>query len=43
MYLTIGNIMLGLVISTVIGLVSGFAPAWQAAKMNPVVAINSTF
>lgn len=43
MYLTIGNIMLGLGISSIIGLVSGFAPAWQAARMNPVVAINSTF
>jgi putative ABC transport system permease protein len=43
MYLTMGNIVLGLGISSGIGLVSGFAPAWQAAKMNPVVAINTTF
>jgi len=43
MYLTAGNILLGLGISSGIGLVSGFAPAWQAARMNPVVAINTTF
>lgn len=43
MYLTMGNIVLGLAISSGIGLISGFAPAWQAARMNPVTAINSTF
>lgn len=43
MYLTMGNILLGLGISSVIGLVSGFAPALQAARMNPVEAINTTF
>ncbi len=43
MYLTMGNIVLGLAISSIIGLVSGFAPALQAARMNPVVAINSSF
>jgi len=43
MYLTMGNILLGLGISSAIGLISGFAPAWQAARMNPVVAINTTF
>ena len=43
LYLTMGNVILGLVISSVIGLVSGFAPAYQAARMDPVVAINTTF
>jgi len=43
LYLTVNNILLGIIISTVIGLVSGFAPAWKAARMNPVVAINTTF
>ncbi len=43
MYLTASNIILGVSISSIIGLVSGFAPAWQAARMDPVNAINSTF
>ena len=43
MYLTASNIILGISISSIIGLVSGFAPAWQAARMDPVTAINSTF
>ena len=41
--LTLGNIFLGIFISSLIGLVSGLAPAWFAAKLNPVVAINSSF
>ncbi len=41
--LTPGNIMLGLIISAIIGLVSGYAPAQSAAKMNPVDAINTAF
>lgn len=41
--LTPHNILVGIVISSVIGLVSGIFPAWQGARMNPVVAINSTF
>jgi putative ABC transport system permease protein len=43
MYLTLGNILFGIVISSLIGLLSGFAPAWQAARMNPVTAINTAF
>ncbi len=41
--LTIGNIILGLLISSVIGLVSGMAPAYAAARLNPVNAINTSF
>lgn len=41
--LTIANIVLGLGISSLIGLVSGLAPAWSAARMDPVTAINTTF
>jgi putative ABC transport system permease protein len=41
--LTAGNIVLGLTISAVIGIISGFAPAWSAARMDPVEAINTTF
>jgi putative ABC transport system permease protein len=41
--LTIGNIMLGIIVSAVIGLVSGFIPALSASKLNPVDAMRSTF
>ena len=41
--LTAGNIILGLSISGSIGIISGFAPANSAAKMDPVNAINTTF
>jgi putative ABC transport system permease protein len=41
--LSLGNIVLGISISSVIGLISGFAPAWQAARLNPVEAINTSF
>ncbi|MCC8062553.1 MAG: hypothetical protein LIO68_04835 [Rikenellaceae bacterium] len=37
--LTLGNIILGLVISSVVGAVAGFFPAWSAARMEPVKAI----
>lgn len=39
--LTTGNIVYGLIISSVVGVVSGLAPAWSAARMNPVDAIRS--
>lgn len=42
-YLSWNNISLGLIISIVIGIISGYAPARSAARLNPVVAINSTF
>jgi putative ABC transport system permease protein len=41
--LTVGNILLGLGISSLIGLISGLAPAWTAARMDPVTAINTSF
>jgi putative ABC transport system permease protein len=41
--LTMGNIIVGLTISAIIGIISGFSPAWSAARMDPVEAINSTF
>jgi putative ABC transport system permease protein len=38
--LTAGNVILGLTISTTIGIVSGFIPATVASKMDPVEAIR---
>jgi putative ABC transport system permease protein len=43
MYLTMGNIILALFISGIIGIVAGYAPANTAAKMNPVEAIGFSF
>ena len=41
--LTFGNIILGLFISVIIGIISGIIPSYKAAKLNPVEAINTTF
>ncbi|MFD1000431.1 ABC transporter permease [Ohtaekwangia kribbensis] len=40
--LTFKNIVLGLTVSTVIGLVSGIVPAALAARLDPVIAIRAT-
>ena len=40
-YLTLSNILLGLNVSMIIGLISGFLPAYRASKLNPVDAIRS--
>ncbi len=42
-HLTLGNIILALTISGVIGVVAGYAPASSAARMNPVDAIGFSF
>jgi putative ABC transport system permease protein len=43
MYLTFANVILAVVISGIIGIVAGYAPAYSAAKMNPVDAIGYSF
>lgn len=43
MYLTLGNTVMALFISGIIGIVAGYAPANAAAKMNPVEAIGFSF
>ncbi|MFA6769972.1 MAG: ABC transporter permease [Bacteroidales bacterium] len=41
MQLSIYNIIRGLMISSIIGIVAGFIPAYTAANLNPVEAINA--
>jgi ABC-type antimicrobial peptide transport system permease subunit len=43
MYLTMANMFLAIFISGIIGIVAGYAPAYSAAKMNPVEAIGFSF
>ncbi len=42
-FLSSGNIVLGIFISTTVGLIAGLMPAFSAARLNPVKAIASTF
>jgi putative ABC transport system permease protein len=39
--LTIENIILGLSVSVIIGVISGIIPAFSASRLNPVDAIRS--
>ena len=39
--LSMGNIIKGLMISSIIGFIAGFLPAVSAARLDPVVAINA--
>ena len=40
MYLSWNNIIFGVTLSVFVGVFSGIIPAWQAASMDPVVAIR---
>lgn len=39
-FVSFSNILTTLTISFLIGIISGLAPAWKAAKLNPVIAIR---
>jgi putative ABC transport system permease protein len=43
MHLTMANTVLAILISGIIGVVAGYAPAYSASKMNPVEAIGYSF
>jgi len=43
MHLTLGNFSLAIFISGLIGVIAGYAPAYAAAKMDPVEAIGYSF
>lgn len=43
MVLSVGNIVLGVMVSIVIGLLAGIIPSYSAARMDPVEAMRSTF
>ena len=40
LYLSVGNIFWGILVSVIVGMVSGLVPAMQASKMDPVVAMR---
>lgn len=40
LYLDMGNIIIGLICSVAIGVISGFIPAMQASRLDPVVAMR---
>ncbi|MBN2174008.1 MAG: ABC transporter permease [Bacteroidales bacterium] len=43
LHLTADNIIIGLSVSVIIGLIAGIAPSWIASRLDPVDAMRSTF
>jgi putative ABC transport system permease protein len=39
--LSMKNLFIGVFISISVGIISGFVPAWQASRLNPIVAMNT--
>jgi putative ABC transport system permease protein len=42
MTITVGYIFLSVGVSSVIGVVAGLYPAWKAARLDPIVALQKT-
>ncbi|MGB5033701.1 MAG: FtsX-like permease family protein, partial [Saprospiraceae bacterium] len=40
MFMSIGNVMLGLLLSVIIGIIAGIVPAYHASNMDPVEAMR---
>lgn len=43
LFLSVNNILIGIGLSTFIGVVAGFIPSYQASRLDPIEAIRNTF
>lgn len=41
MYITLGNVLNGLVLSSGIGIIAGYIPAYRASRLDPILAIRA--